>query len=43
MVAVVGASLALAQLFGLLTLRRSAQMPHPMPAARLPGEVAKGS
>src|SRR5882724_1947113 len=43
MVAVVGASLALAQLFGLLTLRCSAQAPHPMPAARLPGEVAKGS
>src|SRR3984893_13099488 len=39
MVVVVGASLALAQLFGLLTLRRSAQMP----AARLPGKVAKGS
>jgi DHA1 family bicyclomycin/chloramphenicol resistance-like MFS transporter len=43
MVAVVGASLALAQLCGLFTLRQSAQMPHPAPAAALSGEAAEGS
>jgi len=43
MVAVVGASLALAQICGLLTLRRSAQASHTMPAAPLPGKAAKGT
>ena len=43
MVAVVGASLALAQICGLFTLRRSVQVPHTAPAAPLPGKPAKGS
>jgi MFS transporter, DHA1 family, multidrug resistance protein len=43
MVAVVGISLALAQLFGLLTLRRSEQAPRAAPVAKLPGEAAKRS
>ena len=43
MVTVVGASLALAQICGLFTLRRSAQAPHTAPSEPLPGKPAKGS
>jgi hypothetical protein len=43
MVAVVGASLVLAHLCGLFTLRNSATALHPAPIAPLPSNVAEGS
>jgi hypothetical protein len=43
MIAVVGASLALAFVCGLLTLRAPADRVRPAPAVGLRGDVAKGS